>query len=85
MEEAGRDKPRETAEVTCQADEPEAHGGMVTVKEMDSRLIAQKEQLELEADKAKQKAVEEARKQSQRELHKEHLEDMAKQVSSSNL
>lgn len=83
LEEAGREKHRETAEANCQADEPEAGGGMVTVKELDSKLIAQKQQLQLEADKAKHKAVEEARKQTQRELHKKHLEDMAKQVSSS--
>uniref|UniRef100_A0A3Q4BDL0 Uncharacterized protein n=1 Tax=Mola mola TaxID=94237 RepID=A0A3Q4BDL0_MOLML len=81
--EEAKEKHRETAEANCQADEPEAGGGMVTVKELDSKLIAQKQQLQLEADKAKHKAVEEARKQTQRELHKKHLEDMAKQVSGS--
>uniref|UniRef100_A0A8C9WXZ9 Centrosomal protein 152 n=1 Tax=Sander lucioperca TaxID=283035 RepID=A0A8C9WXZ9_SANLU len=69
-----------TTEATCQADEIEASSVTITVEELDSRLSAQKQQLQLEADKVKRKAVEEARKQAQRELHKKHLEDMAKQV-----
>ncbi|XP_078113346.1 centrosomal protein of 152 kDa isoform X2 [Sander vitreus] len=80
LEEARREKHRETAEATCQADEIEASSVTITVEELDSRLSAQKQQLQLEADKVKRKAVEEARKQAQRELHKKHLEDMAKQV-----
>lgn len=83
LEEARREKHRETAEATCQTAEPEAGGGGVTVQDLDSRLRAQKQQLQLEADKAKHKAVEDARKQIQRKLHKKHLEDMAKQVSAS--
>lgn len=83
LEEVRREKHRKTAEATCQAAEPEASKGTVTVEELDTRLRAQKEQLHLEADKAKGKAVEEARKQTQRRLHKKHLEDMAKQVSCS--
>lgn len=81
LEEAQREKHKDTAEVTCQADESEASSVTVTVEELDSRLSAQKQQLQLEADKVKRKAVEEARKQAQRELHEKHLEDMAKQVS----
>ncbi|XP_031138542.1 centrosomal protein of 152 kDa isoform X2 [Sander lucioperca] len=80
LEEARREKHRETTEATCQADEIEASSVTITVEELDSRLSAQKQQLQLEADKVKRKAVEEARKQAQRELHKKHLEDMAKQV-----
>uniref|UniRef100_A0A3P8U9J8 Centrosomal protein 152 n=1 Tax=Amphiprion percula TaxID=161767 RepID=A0A3P8U9J8_AMPPE len=49
-------------------------------KEAEIQLSAQKEQLQLEADKVQRKAVEEARKQAQRELQEKHLEDMAKQV-----
>lgn len=81
LEEARRENHRETAEASCQIDETEANGGTISVEELDSRLRAQKQQLQLEADKVKHKAVEEARKQTQRELHKKHLEDMAKQVS----
>ncbi|XP_068578645.1 centrosomal protein of 152 kDa isoform X2 [Cebidichthys violaceus] len=80
LEEAKREKRKETAEATCQADEIEASSVTITVEELDSRLRAQKQQLQLEADKVKRKAVEEARKQAQRELHEKHLEDMAKQV-----
>lgn len=81
LEEARREKHRETTEATCQADEIEASSVTITVEELDSRLSAQKQQLQLEAEKVKRKAVEEARKQTQRELHEKHLEDMAKQVS----
>lgn len=80
LEEARRDKYTEATEATCQTDETEASTVTITVEELDSRLGAQKQQLQLEADKVKRKAVEEARKQIQRELHDKHLEDMAKQV-----
>ncbi|KAL6106570.1 cep152 [Pungitius sinensis] len=80
LEEANRDEHKETAEAACQADEIQAGSVTVTVEELDSRLSAQKQQLELEADKVKRKAVEEARKQAQRGLLEKHLEDMAKQV-----
>ena len=72
---------RETAEASCQADDIEASSGTITVEELNSRLSAQKQQLQMEADKVKRKAVEEARKRIQKELHEKHLEDMAKQVS----
>ncbi|XP_042351484.1 centrosomal protein of 152 kDa isoform X2 [Plectropomus leopardus] len=78
LEEATTEKRRETAEATCQANETGASS--VTAEELDSRLSAQKQQLQLEADKVKRKAVEEAKKQAQREMHEKHLEDMAKQV-----
>lgn len=81
LEEARREKHRQTAEGSCQATETEAISVTITVEELDSRLSAQKLQLQLEADKVKHKAVEEARKQAQRELHEKHLEDMARQVS----
>lgn len=80
LEEVRRERCRETAEATCQAAEPEASRGTVTMEELDIRLRAQKQQLLLEADKVKHKAVEEARRQTQRQLHKKNLEDMAKQV-----
>ncbi|XP_034541724.1 centrosomal protein of 152 kDa isoform X3 [Notolabrus celidotus] len=78
LEEAKRD--RETAEASCQTDHTNTSRVMITVEEVDSRISAQKQQLQLEADKVKHKAVEEARKQVQRELNEKHLEDMAKQV-----
>lgn len=81
LEEARREKHRETAVASCQADEIEASSVTITVEELDSRLRAQKQQLEMEADKVKRKAVEEARKHTQRDLHEKHLEDMANQVS----
>lgn len=77
LEEARREKHRETAEATCQTDELAPRSGIITVEELN----VQKQQLQQEADKDKHKAVEETRKQTQRELHKKHLEDMAKQVS----
>lgn len=84
LEEARKEKHRETAEATCQAEEIEASSVTITVEELDSRLNAQKRQLQLEADKVKRQAVEEARKHTQRELQDKHLEDMAKQVSGFN-
>ncbi|XP_056273279.1 centrosomal protein of 152 kDa isoform X3 [Pseudoliparis swirei] len=80
LEEAGREKHKETAEAICQADEVEARSVTITVEELESRLGAQKQQLQLDSDKVKCKAVEEARKQTQRELHEKHLENMAKRV-----
>ncbi|KAM8892282.1 centrosomal protein of 152 kDa isoform 2-T2 [Spinachia spinachia] len=80
LEEANRDEHPETTEAACQADEIEASSVTVTVEELDSRLSTQKQQLQLEADKVKRKAVEEARKQAKRGLLEKHLEDMAKQV-----
>lgn len=81
MEEAKRERTREAAEVTCQTDESEVSSLTVSAEELDSRLRAQKQQLQLDADKVQHKAVEEARKQVQRELEEKHLEDMAKQVT----
>lgn len=83
LKEVRREDHRETSEATCQAAEPEPSKGTLTVEELDTRLKGQKEQLLLEADRVKHKAVEEARKQTQRQLHKKHLEDMATQVSDS--
>uniref|UniRef100_A0A3B4VJJ9 Centrosomal protein 152 n=1 Tax=Seriola dumerili TaxID=41447 RepID=A0A3B4VJJ9_SERDU len=80
LEEARREKDRETAEVTCQTDEMEGGSVTITAEELDSRLSDQKQRLQVEADKVKRKTVEEARKQAQRELQEKHLEDMAKQV-----
>ncbi|KAG7522341.1 hypothetical protein JOB18_020075 [Solea senegalensis] len=80
LEEARREKHRETAEGSCQTDEVEGRGVTITVGELNSRLHAQKQQLQLEADKVKCKALEEAKKQTQRDLQEIHLEDMAKQV-----
>lgn len=80
-----RENHRETAETACQSDEPDASSRMLTMEGLDSRLHEQKQQLQLEADKVKQKAVEEARKQTQKELHRKHLGDMAKQVGGSSL
>lgn len=74
------DQQREAAELACQTDETEANGGMVSAEELDSRLTAQKQQLQLEADKMQRQAVEDTRKRVQRELQKKHLQDMAKQV-----
>lgn len=73
----------ETVEAACQGDESVTNSGMITAEELESRLGAQKQRLQLEADRLRQKAVEESRKHTQRELHKKHLEDMAKQVRES--
>ncbi|KAL3061358.1 hypothetical protein OYC64_009524 [Pagothenia borchgrevinki] len=79
LEEARREEHKETAEASCQA-ETEASGVRITAEELDSRLSAQRQQLLLEAERGNRKAVEEARKQAQRELHEKHLDDMANQV-----
>lgn len=76
LEEAKKERNSDTAEVTCQTDELEASGRAISAEELDSRLAAQKQQLQLEADEA----VEEARKQIQRELEEKHLNDITKQV-----
>ncbi|XP_029953130.1 centrosomal protein of 152 kDa isoform X2 [Salarias fasciatus] len=73
-------RPAEMDEATCQTDAAETTCLTVTAEELDSRLSAQKQQLQQEADKAQRKAVEEARKQAQREAQEKYLEDMAKQV-----
>ncbi|XP_054883806.1 centrosomal protein of 152 kDa [Poeciliopsis prolifica] len=73
-------KERSAAEVSCQTDELDASGRAISAEELDSRLAAQKQQQQLEADKMQRKAVAEARKQIQRELEEKHLNDMAKQV-----
>ncbi|XP_026221350.1 centrosomal protein of 152 kDa isoform X2 [Anabas testudineus] len=82
LEEAVREKCKETAEATCQTDTCKIEDSIATIsaEELDSRLSAQKQQLLLEADKVKCKAVEEAKKQAQRDLHEKHLEVMAEHV-----
>ncbi|KAM4573306.1 centrosomal protein of 152 kDa isoform 2-T3 [Odontesthes bonariensis] len=80
LEEVRKERHREVAEITCQTDETKPSSLTLSAEELDSRLSAQKQQLQLEANKARRKAVEEARKQVQRELQEKHLEDMAKQV-----
>lgn len=80
LEEARRCRQGEMVEAACQGDVSVCRV-VVTAEELESRLAAQKLQLQLEADTLRQKAVEESRKHIQRELHKKHLEDMAKQVS----
>lgn len=81
LEEAKRERNGATAEVTCQTDESELSTPTVSAEELESRLRAQKQQLQLDADKVQRKAVEEARNRLQRELEEKHLEDMAKQVT----
>lgn len=66
---------------TCQTVDFQNRNVTITVKELESRLSAQKQQLQIEADRLKQRAVEEVKKQTQIELHDKHLDDMAKQVS----
>lgn len=83
LEEVRRGRGGEMVEAACQGDETVTSSGMITAEELESRLAAQKQQLQLEANRLRQKAVEESRKYTQRELHKKHLEDMAKQVRES--
>uniref|UniRef100_A0A3P8W0E9 Centrosomal protein 152 n=1 Tax=Cynoglossus semilaevis TaxID=244447 RepID=A0A3P8W0E9_CYNSE len=80
LEEVRKGKHRETGEVTCQTDEVHSTNTTFTAEELEDRLSAQKHELQLEAEKVKRKAVEEARRQVMRELQEKHLEDMAKQV-----
>uniref|UniRef100_A0A3B4GYR0 Centrosomal protein 152 n=1 Tax=Pundamilia nyererei TaxID=303518 RepID=A0A3B4GYR0_9CICH len=70
---------QEVAETSCQTDENEV-SWTISAEELDSRLSAQRQQLQLESENVRRKAVEEARKRVQRELQEKHLDDMAKQV-----
>ncbi|XP_033823422.1 centrosomal protein of 152 kDa [Periophthalmus magnuspinnatus] len=79
LEEANRKRHREIAEATSQTSDSLDRNVTISA-ELQSRLTAQKLQLQMEADRAKVKAVEEAKRQVQKELHEKHLEDMAKQV-----
>ncbi|XP_031611531.2 centrosomal protein of 152 kDa isoform X1 [Oreochromis aureus] len=79
LEEATREEHRKAAETSCQTDENEV-SLTISAEELDSRLSAQRQQLQLESENVRRKAVEEARKQVQRELQEKHLDDMAKQV-----
>lgn len=80
LEEATREQHQEVAETSCQTDENEV-SWTISAEELDSRLSAQRQQLQLESENVRRKAVEEARKRVQRELQEKHLDDMAKQVS----
>ncbi|KAK7891037.1 hypothetical protein WMY93_023000 [Mugilogobius chulae] len=81
LEEANRQQSKETAEAASQTNSSQDRSvGIISVEELESRLTTQKQQLQTEADRAKMKAVEEAKKQVQKDLHEKHLEDMAKQV-----
>uniref|UniRef100_A0A3Q4GL71 Centrosomal protein 152 n=1 Tax=Neolamprologus brichardi TaxID=32507 RepID=A0A3Q4GL71_NEOBR len=79
QKEATREEHQEVAETSCQTDENEV-SWTISAEELDSRLSAQRQQLQLESENVRRKAVEEARKQVQRELQEKHLDDMAKQV-----
>lgn len=80
LEESTREEHQEVAETSCQTDENEV-SWTISAEELDSRLSAQRQQLQVESENVRRKAVEEARKQVQRELQEKHLDDMAKQVS----
>lgn len=80
LKEATREEHQEVAETSCQTDENEV-SWTISAEELDSRLSAQRQQLQLESENVRRKAVEEARKRVQRELQEKHLDDMAKQVS----
>ncbi|KAM9807756.1 centrosomal protein of 152 kDa [Neosynchiropus ocellatus] len=81
LEEARREKQSPlTMDGSSQTDEVKESSVTITVEELESKLLAQKLCLQQEADKVKCKAVNEARKQVEREVHEKNLEDMAKQV-----
>ncbi|XP_055011387.1 centrosomal protein of 152 kDa isoform X2 [Boleophthalmus pectinirostris] len=80
LEEANRKRYSETVETTSQTSDCLDRNVTVSAEELESRLKAQKIQLQTEMDRAKVKAVEETKRQVQKELHEKHLEDMAKQV-----
>ncbi|XP_053741580.1 centrosomal protein of 152 kDa isoform X3 [Synchiropus splendidus] len=81
LEEASRDKHSPlTMDGSSQTDEVKGNSVTITVEELESKLLAQKLRLQQEADKVKCKAVNEARKQVEREVHEKNLEEMAKQV-----
>ncbi|XP_061630746.1 centrosomal protein of 152 kDa isoform X1 [Phyllopteryx taeniolatus] len=80
LEEARREKHSKTSDRTCQTEEVDANGLMITVEDLNSRLCAQRQQLQVEAEKVKHQAVEEAKKQVQKDTQDKHLEDLANKV-----
>ncbi|CAL8294678.1 unnamed protein product [Boreogadus saida] len=55
-------------------------GAAFTAEELESRLGAQRQALQAEAGRERERAVKEARRRLQTELQKRHLEDLATQV-----
>uniref|UniRef100_A0A8C6U528 Uncharacterized protein n=1 Tax=Neogobius melanostomus TaxID=47308 RepID=A0A8C6U528_9GOBI len=80
LEEAKQQRSSDTAAVASQTDHLQDRNETISAEALASRLRDQKQQLHVEADGARLKAVEEAKKQIQKELQEKHLEDMAKQV-----
>ncbi|XP_054633053.1 centrosomal protein of 152 kDa isoform X2 [Dunckerocampus dactyliophorus] len=80
LEEARCEKCRMASDRSCQTDGLGANCLTVTVEELNSRLSAQRLQLQLEADKVKRQAVDEARRQVQKDTQDKHLEDLANKV-----
>ncbi|XP_061772893.1 centrosomal protein of 152 kDa isoform X2 [Nerophis ophidion] len=80
LEEATCVKRAVTSEVICQTDRIEADCLTITIEELNSRLAAQRLQLQLEADKVKQQAVDEARNQVQKDTQNQHLDNLSNKV-----
>nr|XP_057943335.1 centrosomal protein of 152 kDa isoform X2 [Doryrhamphus excisus] len=80
LEEARCEKRPVTSDGTCQTDGFEADRLMITVEELNSKLSAQRLQLQLDADKVQRQAVDDARNQVRRDTQDKHLEDLASKV-----
>ncbi|XP_061891285.1 centrosomal protein of 152 kDa [Entelurus aequoreus] len=80
LEEAACEKRAVTSEAICQTDGIDADCLTITVEELNSRLGAQRLQLQLEADKVKQQAVNEARNQVQKVIQNQQLDNLSNKV-----
>ncbi|XP_077372294.1 centrosomal protein of 152 kDa isoform X2 [Festucalex cinctus] len=80
LEEDKRGKRSETSDGSSQTDLATANVLTITVEELESRLCSQRQQLQVEADEVRRQAVEEARRQVQKETQDVHLEDLTNKV-----
>ncbi|XP_061826325.1 centrosomal protein of 152 kDa [Nerophis lumbriciformis] len=80
LEEAACEKRAVTSEVICQTDGIDADCLTITVEELNSRLGAQRLQLQLEADKVKKQAVDKARNQVQKDTQNQQLDNLSNKV-----
>ncbi|CAL8325651.1 unnamed protein product [Gadus morhua 'NCC'] len=79
---AGSPEEADTVEGWSQTEDAPAGppGAVFSAEELESRLSAQRQALQAEAGRERERAVKEARRRLQTELQKRHLEDLATQV-----
>ncbi|XP_077566853.1 centrosomal protein of 152 kDa isoform X3 [Stigmatopora nigra] len=78
--EARQEIHQETSEGTSQTNETNLDLMTITAEDLNARLSTQRMQLQMEAAKLQQRAVEEARKEVLKETQEKHLEDLSDKV-----